>query len=99
MIFFPVATLPVNEIFRTPGFDARCAPSSLPPESTFSTPGGTISFRMSATMRDVSGVYGDGFATTVLPASQEGASFHASRITGKFQGVIAATTPSGLRTI
>ena len=49
-------------------------------------------------MSEVSGVYGDGFATTVLPASHAGASFHASRITGKFHGVIAATTPSGLRT-
>ena len=43
-------------------------------------------------------MYGDGFATTVLPASHAGASFHASRITGKFHGVIAATTPSGFRT-
>jgi hypothetical protein len=33
----------------------------------------------------------------VFPASHAGASFQASRITGKFQGVIAATTPSGLR--
>ena len=41
---------------------------------------------------------GDGFATTVLPARKAGASFHESRITGKFHGVIAATTPTGLRT-
>src|SRR4029077_11202543 len=97
MIFLPVATLPVKEILRTPGCAARCAPSSLPPDRTFRTPGGTTSFRMSATISDVSGVYGDGVVTTVLPASQAGASFHARRITGKFHGVIAATTPSGLR--
>ena len=54
---------------------------------------------MSATSSELSGVNSDGLATTVLPASSAGASFHASRTTGKFHGVIAATTPSGLRTI
>jgi hypothetical protein len=54
---------------------------------------------MPATMSELSGVNSDGLATTVFPASNAGANFHASNTTGKFQGVIAATTPSGLRTI
>ncbi len=37
--------------------------------------------------------------TTVLPASSAGAIFHTASISGKFQGVIAATTPSGRRWI
>ncbi len=45
----------------------------------------------------VSGVVGAGFTTTVLPASSAGASLVIMRMTGKFQGVIAATTPSGVR--
>ena len=37
----------------------------------------------------------DGFQTIVLPAASAGASFQVASISGEFQGVIAATTPSG----
>ena len=37
----------------------------------------------------------DGFQTAVLPAARAGASFQAANRRGEFQGVIAATTPSG----
>ena len=46
---------------------------------------------------DDSGVKGEGLSTTVLPASRAGASFHEASETGKFHGVMAATTPRGLR--
>ena len=36
-----------------------------------------------------------GLTTTAQPAASAGASFQITRATGKFQGVIAATTPSG----
>lgn len=45
-----------------------------------------------------SGVYGEGFRTTVLPARRAGATFHVASIRGAFHGAIAATTPSGLWT-
>ena len=37
--------------------------------------------------------------TTVLPATSAGAIFQAGMQTGKFQGVMQATTPSGWRTV
>jgi hypothetical protein len=45
---------------------------------------------------DVSGVKGEGLITIVLPVMRAGATFHRARSTGKFQGVIAPTTPSGV---
>src|SRR5262249_2939224 len=38
-----------------------------------------------------------GFQTTVLPYASAGAIFQAGMAMGKFQGVIAATTPTGSR--
>ena len=37
--------------------------------------------------------------TTALPETSAGASFQAGMATGKFHGVISATTPSGWRTV
>ena len=39
-----------------------------------------------------------GFSTTVLPQTSAGASFQAGIAIGKFHGVIAPTTPTGIRT-
>jgi hypothetical protein len=36
-------------------------------------------------------------STTVLPAAERGASFHAAMVSGKFHGVMSATTPSASR--
>src|SRR5262245_35422839 len=80
----PVGTLPVNEILRTVGCAVIHAPTSLVPPSTLSTPAGTTSFSAAASASDESGVNGDGFATTVLPASSAGPSFWTSVYTGKF---------------
>ena len=41
----------------------------------------------------------DGLMTTVLPAARAGNSFQPSRPSGVFQGVMAATTPSGSRSV
>ena len=59
-----------------------------------STPGGSISAQSSPNSSVVSGVVGAGFATTVLPASSAGATLIISSTSGKFHGVIAATTPT-----
>ena len=40
-----------------------------------------------------------GFMTMVQPHASAGASFHIPIISGKFQGTIAATTPTGSRTV
>ena len=45
-----------------------------------------------------SGVSSAGLSTTVLPQTSAGASFQAGIAIGKFQGVIAPTTPIGIRT-
>jgi hypothetical protein len=48
---------------------------------------------------EVSGVSSAGLSTTVLPPASAGASFQAAIVSGKFQGVISATTPSGSRNV
>jgi len=40
-----------------------------------------------------------GLTTQVHPAASAGASFHDSSRSGKFQGVIMATTPTGSRSV
>ncbi len=40
-----------------------------------------------------------GFRTTVLPQTSAGQSFQEGIAIGKFQGVIAPTTPTGIRTL
>ena len=47
----------------------------------------------------MSGVSSAGFSTTVLPAASAGATFHEAIVSGKFQGVISPTTPSGSRNV
>ena len=44
------------------------------------------------------GVSSAGFRTTVFPQTSAGASFQAGIAIGKFHGVIAPTTPTGIRT-
>src|SRR3546814_1733542 len=61
------------------------------------TPGGRISAAISPRNAVVSGVVGAGLAILVLPTLSPGASFITRRMTGNFHGVIAPTTPSGVR--
>jgi hypothetical protein len=64
---------------------------------TLTRPGGNTSF-MSWTSRSVlSGVNGEGLMTTVLPVRMPGTMCQIAMISGKFQGVIEPTTPSGSR--
>jgi hypothetical protein len=50
-------------------------------------------------MRAVRGVCSAGLRITVLPAQRAGASFHAAIRMGKFQGMMAPTTPTGSRRV
>ncbi len=66
----------------------------------FSTPGGTPA--SSASLADHqrrSGVISAGLTISVQPHASAGAIFHMPIISGKFQGTIAATTPTGSRTV
>ncbi len=47
----------------------------------------------------VSGVSSAGFSTSVLPAASAGPIFQEAIASGKFQGVISPTTPSGSRKV
>jgi hypothetical protein len=93
--FLPVATEPVKLILRGTGCDVIDAPSGSLPLITLSTPGGRTSRRTSPTFRVARGVKGEGLSTMVFPASRAGAIFHEASTSGKFHGVMPATTPSG----
>ena len=69
------------------------------PGTMLTTPGGKpTSAISSATRRVVSGVSSAGLRTTVFPAARAGPIFQLVNISGKFQGTIWPTTPTGLRT-
>ena len=62
----------------------------------FSTPAGTPACSARCTRAsEVSGVSSAGLQTTVHPAASAGAILRAIIAAGKFQGVMAATTPTG----
>ena len=75
------------------------SPTTAPaPGTTLKTPSGSpASLKISARRSVVNGVVSAGLATTVLPARNAGPSLLHSSVVGKFQGTIAATTPSGRR--
>ena len=76
--------------------DERLAGLLAEPWTTLTTPGGRPASASSSTKRSASsGVSSAGFSTTVLPHTSAGASFQDGIAIGKFQGVIAPTTPDG----
>ena len=96
MISRPVTVSPVNAIFAIRLFDASALPISAPgPLTMFSTPGGTMSPITSASLRIDHGVGLAGLSTVQLPAASAGAIFHAAISSGKLNGMICPTTPSG----
>ena len=97
----PTSVEPVKLILSTPGCLTIASPTMAPlPGSTFSTPGGSPASSASSPMRiAVSGVISAGFRTTQFPAASAGAAFQPTMIIGKFQGMIAPTTPSGSRRV
>ena len=63
---------------------------------TFNTPAGTPQAKaISARMSVLTGVSGEGLSTIEQPAASAGATFQVAAASGKFHGVIAATTPMG----
>ena len=96
MISRPVVVSPVKAILAMRLEEASGLPASRPkPLTTLSTPGGSRSPMTSISTRMEIGVCSAGFSTTQLPAAIAGASFHTAISSGKFQGMIWPTTPSG----
>ncbi len=93
----PTSVDPVNAILLTPGCEASAAPAVGPrPVTTFTTPGGIPASSTSSPKRNaLRGVSSAGFSTTVHPAASAGPIFQAAISSGKFQGMIAPTTPTG----
>ena len=95
----PISVEPVKESLRT-----RASPVSTPPISragpvmTLMTPAGMPArCASSASASAEKGVWVAGLQTTVQPAASAGATLRVIIAAGKFQGVIAATTPTGWR--
>ena len=95
----PISVEPVKDSLRT-----RASPVSTPPMAraepvtTLNTPFGMPArSASSASARAVNGVWLAGLHTTVQPAASAGATLRVIIAAGKFQGVMAATTPTGWR--
>ena len=96
MISRPVVVSPVKAILAMRGLEASGLPASRPkPLTMLSTPGGSRSPMSSAQTMIEAGVCSAGLSTTQLPAASAGASFQHAISSGKFQGMIWPTTPSG----
>ena len=94
----PTSVEPVNENFRTSGFWVSSTPTSLARVvvTMLSTPlGKPARWASSARASALSGVSSGGLITTGQPAAMAGATLRVIMAMGKFQGVIAATTPIG----
>lgn len=101
MIRWPTAVEPVNAIFATVGWSISASPAPAPwPGTMLTTPFGSPAPTISSPSRSTtSGATSAGFRTTVLPQASAGASFHTADSNGPFQGMIAARTPSGSRSV
>ena len=96
----PTGGDPVNVMSATSGWSTSALPTSPPPPvTTLSQPGGrphSSSSRSASAMAE-NGVWLAGFSTTGQPAAIAGASLCATRFSGKLNGLIAPTTPTGTR--
>ena len=92
----PTDVDPVNATLSMCGARTSAAPVAPSPARIEITPGGSsASWAISASSRAVSGVVSAGLRIATLPQASAGASFHAAISSGKFQGTICPTTPSG----
>ena len=97
----PTSVEPVKAILATSGCStSRCPQTEPGPATTLRTPSGMpASSAIRSSSIAVSGVSSAGLRTTVLPAASAGAIFHEVITSGKFQGTISPTTPSGSRKV
>ncbi len=96
----PVGTEPVKLRAPTPGWTASAAAGSARPCTTWTRSAGTPASTHAATnASQQAGACSLGLMTTPLPARSAGKIFHDGIATGKFQGVISPTTPTGWRVV
>ena len=83
--------------FRISGLSVSAGPiSDEAPTTTLRTPEGTPALSASSAIASAeSGVSDAGLMTILQPAASAGAALRAIMALGKFQGVMAATTPTG----
>ncbi len=94
MTFLPVAVEPVN--MMKSASSTRAAPAAPPPVATPKMPSGApAALIISAISIEVSGVTSDGFRITALPAASAGMQSPKELVSGKFQGPITPTRPTG----
>jgi hypothetical protein len=100
-INLPTSVDPVNATLSTSGCAASAAPAVSPkPVRILTTPSGTpASVINSASRNAVNGGCSAAFSTIVQPAANAGAIFQHATNSGKFQGMICPTTPTGSRTV
>ncbi len=80
----------------TVGLSRIASTASLSPWTTFSTPGGRpASANRSASSTEADGSFSLGFSTTVFPQAIALAIIHSGTMTGKLNGVMHPTTPTG----
>src|ERR1019366_4742160 len=94
---FPTSVEPVNDSLRTIGFEVSSAPISFEgPVTTLNTPFGTPARSASSARASAeNGVCEAGLTTTVQPAPIAGPTLRVIIASGKFHGVMQATTPIG----
>ena len=98
----PTSGEPVNVISAMSGWSTIALPTVPPPPvTTLRCPAGRphSSSRIRASVIADSGVWLAGFSTTGQPAAIAGASLWATRLSGKLNGLIAPTTPIGIRSV
>ena len=96
--FTPTLVDPVKVSFlsRLSAMRGPVVPEADDDTKQFTTPAGTpTSSKTSISSSDVSGVSWAGFSTAVQPAASAGPSLRVAMASGKFQGVMASTGPTG----
>ena len=94
----PIAVEPVNVTAATSVVGDEVGPGGEAVDDVEHAVGSPASTNASARRAPISGVIGDGLNTTALPAARAGAILRLARLSGKFHGVITATTPTGSST-
>ena len=100
-IFLPTSGLPVKLILRMRGSRQIASPSfdPLPVTQAMESSGSPASSKISVRLSADKGVSLAGLISTALPAAIAGPTLWQTRLRGKLKGVIAATTPQGIRIV
>ena len=97
-MYCAIGVEPTNETAATSGWSSSASTATLSPCTTLKTPSGRPACcHSSATSSDAEGSRSLGLRTNVLPQAIATGCIHIGTMTGKLNGVMPATTPSGWR--